>query len=34
MQAESYFHDFWVGMVRNGHGQLVRETLKSVVPKE
>ena len=28
-KAKSYFTDFWVGVVRNGHAPLVRETQKS-----
>ena len=30
-KAKSRFNDFWVGVVKNGHGGLVDETLKSVV---
>ena len=33
-KARSYFNDFWVGIVRNGHGHLVYETLASAVYKE
>ena len=32
--SQSYFNNFWVGMVRNGRGHLVHETLKSAVSKE
>ena len=28
-KAKSYFSYFWVGQAKNGHGQLVHETLKS-----
>ena len=28
-KAKIYFNDFWVGLVKNGHGHLVHETLKS-----
>ena len=30
-KAKSYFSDFWVGVVKNGYGHLVHETLKSAV---
>ena len=30
-KAKSWFNDFWVGMVKNGHCFLVRETIKYVV---
>ena len=33
-KAKSYFNEFWVGMVRNGHGYLIHEALKSVVSKD
>ena len=33
-KAKSYFNDFWVGVVRNGHCYLVHGTLKSAVSKE
>ena len=29
MKSKSYFNDFWVGLVKHGHGRLVHETLKS-----
>ena len=28
-KVKSYFNDFLVGLVRNGHGHLVHDTLKS-----
>ena len=28
-EVKSYSNDFWVGLVKNGHGHLVHETLKS-----
>ena len=28
-KGKSYFNDFWVGLVKNGRGHLVHETLKS-----
>ena len=28
-KQKTCFNDFWVGQVRNGHGHLVYETLKS-----
>ena len=28
-KAKSWFNNLWVGMVKNGHGLLVYETLKS-----
>ena len=31
MKAESWFNDFSVGMVKNGHDHLVHETLNSAV---
>ena len=30
-KAKSYPNDFWVGLVRNGHGHVVHETLKFAV---
>ena len=30
-KAKSYINDFWVGVVKNGYGQLVYEILKSAV---
>ena len=30
-KAKSWFDDFWVGKVKNGHGLLVHETFKSTV---
>ena len=33
-KAKIYFNDFWVGVVKNVHGQLVPETLKSAVSYE
>ena len=30
-KAKSWFNDFGVGVVKNGHGLLVHETLKSAV---
>ena len=33
-ESLSYFNDFLVGMVRDGRGHLVHETLKSAVSKE
>ena len=30
-KTKSYVADFWVGMVKNGRGHLVYETLKSAV---
>ena len=30
-KGKSCFNDFWVGMVKNGHGYLIHETLKSAV---
>ena len=33
-KAKNYFNDFWVSVVRNGHGHLVHQTLKSAVSKE
>ena len=33
-KAKSWFIDFWVGMVKNGDGLLVHETLKSAVSPE
>ena len=30
-KAESYFSDFWVDLVKNGHSHLVHETLKPAV---
>ena len=33
-KTKSYFKDFWVGIVRNGHGHLVHETLEPAVSKE
>ena len=30
-KAKSYFSSFWVGMVKNGHGNLIHETLKSTI---
>ena len=32
--AKSYFSNFWVGLVKNWHGHLVHETLKSVLKNE
>ena len=29
-EAKCWFNDFWVGMVKNGHGLLVPETLKTL----
>ena len=28
-KTKSYFNDFWVDLVKNGHAHLVHETLKS-----
>ena len=33
-KAKSWFNDFWVAMIRNGHGLLVYDTLKSAVSWE
>ena len=33
-KTKSYFNEFWVGMVRNGHGYLIHEALKSAVSKD
>ena len=30
-QTKSWFNDFWVSVVKNGHGLLVHETQKSAV---
>ena len=31
--SKGYFNDIWVGKVRNRHGHVVHETLKSAVSK-
>ena len=33
-KAKSWFNDLWVGVVKNGYGFLVHETLKSAVSSE
>ena len=33
-KAKSWFNDFLVDMVKNGHGPLVHETIKSAISKE
>ena len=33
-KTKIYFNDFWVGVVKNCHGYIVCEALKSVVSKE
>ena len=32
--SQSYFNDFWIGVVRRGYSHLVHEALKSAVSKE
>ena len=32
-KAKRYFNDFWVGEVKNRHGHLVHDTLKSFIDR-